>query len=154
MPLWFATLHGSVRRFCEASLNDRTSVNLLCECRANARLPCFVRLHPLTPNRKVDRKKLPAPGASRPALARQFVAPRTPREDTLAGYFREALGLERVGVFDNFLELGGDSLSAVEIFVKIEQAFKVELALATFFKAPTVAGLAEELERAIGARAC
>ena len=109
---------------------------------------------PLTPNRKVDRKKLPAPGASRPALARQFVAPRTPREDTLAGYFREALGLERVGVFDNFLELGGDSLSAVEIFVKIEQAFKVELALATFFKAPTVAGLAEELERAIGARTC
>jgi len=108
---------------------------------------------PLTPNRKVDRKKLPAPGSSRPALGRQFVAPRTPREDALAGFFREALGLERVGVFDNFLELGGDSLSAVEIFVKIEQAFNVEVPLVTFFKFPTVAGLAEELDRAIGARA-
>jgi natural product biosynthesis luciferase-like monooxygenase protein len=109
---------------------------------------------PLTPNKKVDRKKLPAPGASRPALSGRFVAPRTPREAALAGFFREALGLERVGIFDNFLELGGDSLSAVDIFVKIEEAFKVQLPLVTFFKLPTVAGLAQELERAIGARAC
>jgi acyl-CoA synthetase (AMP-forming)/AMP-acid ligase II/acyl carrier protein len=109
---------------------------------------------PLTPNRKVDRKNLPAPGPARPALAGTFVAPRTPNEVALAGFFREALGLERVGVFDDFRELGGDSLSAVEVFVKIEQTFKVELPLTTFFRVPTVAGLAQELERRIEARAC
>jgi acyl carrier protein len=104
---------------------------------------------PLTPNKKVDRKRLPEPSASRPALARQFVAPRTPNEAMLAGFFQEVLGLERVGIFDNFIELGGDSLSAVEVFVKIEQAFNVEFPLVTFYKVPTVAGLAHELERAV-----
>ncbi len=105
---------------------------------------------PLTPNKKVDRKRLPAPDAWRPALAKEFVAPRTPNEAILAGFFQEVLGLERVGIFDNFIELGGDSLSAVEIFVKIEQTFKVEFPLGTFFKLPTIAGLAHELERTIG----
>ena len=111
----------------------------------------FVRLQalPLTPNKKIDRKSLPAPDASRPTLANAFVAPRTPNEAILAGFFQEALGLERVGIFDNFIELGGDSLSAVGIFVRIEQTFKVEFPLATFFKVPTVAGLAQELERAM-----
>jgi natural product biosynthesis luciferase-like monooxygenase protein len=103
---------------------------------------------PLTPNKKVDRKSLPAPDASRPALARAFVAPRTPIETILAGFFQEALALERVGIFDNFIELGGDSLSAVEIFVRIKQTFKVEFPLVLFFQVPTVAGLAQELERA------
>jgi natural product biosynthesis luciferase-like monooxygenase protein len=103
---------------------------------------------PLTPNKKIDRKSLPAPHASRPALARAFVAPRTHNEAVLAGFFQEALGLERVGVFDNFIELGGDSLSAVEIFVRIKQTFQVEFPLAMFFQVPTVAGLAQELERA------
>jgi acyl carrier protein len=105
---------------------------------------------PLTPNKKVDRKRLPAPDAWRPALAKEFVAPRTPNEAILAGFFQEVLALERVGIFDNFIELGGDSLSAVEIFVKIEQTFKVEFPLGTFFKLPTIAGLAQELERTIG----
>jgi acyl carrier protein len=104
---------------------------------------------PLTPNKKVDRKSLPAPEASRPALARAFVAPRTPNETILAGFFQETLGLERVGVFDNFIELGGDSLSAVEIFVRIKQTFDVEFPLVMFFRVPTVAGLAQELERTI-----
>jgi amino acid adenylation domain-containing protein len=103
---------------------------------------------PLTPNKKIDRKSLPAPDASRPALARAFVAPRTPIETILAGFFQEALALERVGIFDNFIELGGDSLSAVEIFVRIKQTFKVEFPLVLFFQVPTVAGLAQELERA------
>jgi acyl carrier protein len=60
------------------------------------------------------------------------------------------LGLEEVGIFDNFIELGGDSLSAVEVFVKIEETFKVPFPLSLFFKVPTIAGLAKELERIIG----
>jgi natural product biosynthesis luciferase-like monooxygenase protein len=108
---------------------------------------------PLTPNKKVDRNSLPAPDASRPTLAKAFVAPRTPNEAILAGFFQEALALERVGIFDNFIELGGDSLSAVEIFVKIERTFKVQFPLVMFFQTPTVADLAQELEHALGGRA-
>src|SRR5439155_7818668 len=99
---------------------------------------------------KVDRKRLPAPGSSRPALRREFVPPRTPNEAILAGFFQEVLGFEEVGIFDNFIELGGDSLSAVEVFVKIEQTFRVPFPLSIFFKVPTIAGLAKELERIIG----
>ncbi|MGC4118614.1 MAG: LLM class flavin-dependent oxidoreductase [Myxococcales bacterium] len=106
---------------------------------------------PLTPNKKVDRKSLPAPDASRPALDRPYVPARTKVEVALAGFFQEVLGLERVGVHDSFVELGGNSLSAVELFLKIEEAFKVEFPLATFFRSPTVAGLAAELERVLGA---
>ncbi|PYK92214.1 MAG: hypothetical protein DME40_05215 [Verrucomicrobia bacterium] len=105
---------------------------------------------PLTPNNKVDRKRLPAPGSSRPALRREFVPPRTPNEAILAGFFQEVLGFEEVGIFDNFIELGGDSLSAVEVFVKIEETFRVPFPLSLFFKVPTIAGLAKELERIIG----
>jgi natural product biosynthesis luciferase-like monooxygenase protein len=105
---------------------------------------------PLTPNNKVDRKRLPVPGSLRPTLRREFVAPRTPNEAILAGFFQEVLGLEEVGIFDNFIELGGDSLSAVEVFLKIEQTFTVSFPLSIFFKVPTIAGLAKELERIIG----
>lgn len=93
-------------------------------------------------------KSLPAPDASRPALGTPFVAPRTPIESTLARFFREVLKVERVGVLDDFVALGGDSLSAVELFVRIEHEFAVQFPLATLFKVPTIAGLAEELERA------
>lgn len=111
----------------------------------------FVTLEelPLTPNKKIDRKGLPAPDTSRPALPREFVAPRTPNEAILAGFFQEALALERVGIFDDFIELGGDSLAAVEVFVKIEETFDVEFPLALLFQVPTVAGLASHLERAL-----
>src|SRR5438067_1695460 len=105
---------------------------------------------PLTPKNKVDRKRLPAPGSSRPALRREFVPPRTPNEAILAGFFQEVLGFEEVGIFDNFIELGGDSLSAVEVFVKIEETCRVPFPLSLFFKVPTIAGLAKELERIIG----
>jgi sugar O-acyltransferase (sialic acid O-acetyltransferase NeuD family) len=108
---------------------------------------------PLTPNKKVDRNSLPAPDASRPTRPKVFVAPRTPNEAILAGFFQEALALERVGILDNFIELGGDSLSAVEIFMKIERTFKVRFPLVMVFQTPTVADLAQELERALGGRA-
>src|SRR5205085_6382755 len=65
---------------------------------------------PLTPNGKVDRLALPAPAQVRGEAEEPFVAPRTPIEEVLAGIWAEVLGLERVGVFDNFLEIGGHSL--------------------------------------------
>ncbi|MGH7831697.1 MAG: non-ribosomal peptide synthetase, partial [Candidatus Binatia bacterium] len=67
---------------------------------------------PLTATGKVDRRALPAPDGARPALEASFAAPRTATEERLAAIWSQMLALDRVGVHDNFLELGGDSLSA------------------------------------------
>ncbi|CAG1017413.1 hypothetical protein BURC_02063, partial [Burkholderiaceae bacterium] len=65
---------------------------------------------PLSPNGKLDRKALPAPEVVRPALDHAFVPPRTPQEKILADLWAEVLRREPIGVHDNFLELGGDSI--------------------------------------------
>ena len=76
---------------------------------------------PLTPNGKIDRRALPAPEAD--AVVRgEYVAPRTPVEEMLAGIWAEVLKLERVGVQDNFFELGGHSLLAIRVMERMRQA--------------------------------
>ena len=77
---------------------------------------------PLTPNGKVDRRSLPAPDKSLLASAREYVAPRTPQEETLAAIWAEVLGLDRVGVLDDFFELGGDSLLVIKVVSKANKA--------------------------------
>src|SRR5262249_4475558 len=64
---------------------------------------------PLTANGKVDRKSLPAPSGERPAMEQKYVGARTATEELLVGIWKGVLGLERVGVEDNFFEIGGDS---------------------------------------------
>jgi len=108
----------------------------------------FLEQLTLTPNGKVDREALPAPEGSRPTLEAEFVAPRTPVEETLAGIWAHVLGLEQIGVQDNFFELGGHSLLATQILAKIRAAFQVELPLAVLFNALTVADLAREVAQA------
>jgi amino acid adenylation domain-containing protein len=98
---------------------------------------------PLTPNGKVDRRALPVPDGARPDLASSFVAPTTPVETTLAAIWCEVLKLERVGVEDNFFDLGGYSLAAVQVVSRVRETFQVELALRSLFETPTVAGLAQ-----------
>ncbi|NUO77763.1 MAG: amino acid adenylation domain-containing protein [Lysobacter sp.] len=102
--------------------------------------------YPLTPNGKVDRKALPAPDAD--ALeARAYMAPRNGEEETLARLWAEVLGLERVGIHDDFFDLGGHSLLATQLITRAQKAFGGEIALRTLFEAPTVAGFAELLLR-------
>ncbi|NJN67597.1 MAG: amino acid adenylation domain-containing protein [Chloroflexaceae bacterium] len=101
---------------------------------------------PLTPNGKVDRRKLPAPGVARPDLASSFVAPSTPVETMLASIWGEVLKLERVGVEDNFFDLGGYSLAAVQVIARVRETFQVELPLRSLFEIPTVAGLSRLIE--------
>ncbi|KEO82533.1 non-ribosomal peptide synthetase [Tumebacillus flagellatus] len=119
-----------------------------------ARVPAYMvpsafvvmEVFPLTPNGKVDRNALPAPGGVRPAWESPFVAPRTKLEETLAGIWSEVLGMDSIGVEDGFLELGGHSLLATQILSRIRDVLGIEVPLRHLYAAPTVAGLAAILE--------
>ena len=103
----------------------------------------FVTLEalPLLPNGKLDRRALPAPDQVRPDLDQAYVAPRTPQEATLAAIWTEVLGIERVGIHDSFFELGGDSILAIQVIARAQQA-GMHLAPRQLFQAPTIAELA------------
>jgi hypothetical protein len=112
----------------------------------------FVRLEtlPLSPNGKVDRQALPNPGPGPGPLdpVAEYVAPRTPLEETLAGVWAEVLELERVGVHDNFFDLGGHSLQSVQLVARLTAALDRPVSVKTVFQAPTIAAMAEFLESA------
>jgi acyl carrier protein len=103
---------------------------------------------PLTPNGKVDRKALPVPDHNRPELEECYIAPRTPIEELLAEIWAAVLKLDKVGIHDNFFELGGHSLLATRVVSRIREAYRIELPLRSLFEAPTVAGLAYEVQKA------
>jgi amino acid adenylation domain-containing protein len=109
----------------------------------------FLDRLPLSSNGKVDRNALPPPDQARPELEKDFVPPRTPVEEMLAGLWVEILGLDRAGVYDNFFELGGHSLLATRLMSRIRQVFEVELPLRQVFGASTIAELAENIETAL-----
>ncbi|MET0649873.1 MAG: amino acid adenylation domain-containing protein [Pyrinomonadaceae bacterium] len=96
---------------------------------------------PLNANGKVNRRALPAPDAPRPELEEGFVAPRTPVEAQVAAVWAEVLGVRRVGVHENFFDLGGHSLVATQVVTRLCDAFEIELPLRCLFESPTVAGL-------------
>ena len=98
---------------------------------------------PITPSGKVDRGALPAPARGRPELHEAFVAPRTPVEEVLADIWSEVLGISSIGVRDNFLYLGGDSLLAIQMATRLSATFQAELSPRTFFETPTVAELSQ-----------
>jgi thioesterase domain-containing protein/acyl carrier protein len=102
---------------------------------------------PLTPNGKVDRRALPAPEQDALSEEREdaYVAPRDELEERLAGIWKEALGVERVGIHDDFFELGGYSLAAVSVIAQIEKVVGRRLPVPIMFQVSTVAQLAEVL---------
>ena len=97
---------------------------------------------PITGVGKLDRRVLPPPGSARPELEIPFAAPLTPVEETLAQIWSDVLGLERVGINDNFMDLGGDSLRATRVVSRVINTFQVELPLRSLFDAPTIAEMA------------
>ncbi|MEA5601256.1 non-ribosomal peptide synthetase [Nostoc sp. UHCC 0252] len=100
---------------------------------------------PLTPNGKVDRRNLPACDRTRPDLEERFVAPRNPVEEKLAAIWAELLGLDLIGVNDNFFYLGGHSLIATQMLSRVREVFPVELSFGQIFENPAIASLAQLL---------
>jgi acyl carrier protein len=92
---------------------------------------------------------LPAPTAARPELAETFVAAGTPTEEVLTGLWAELLGVEQVGIHDNFFDLGGHSLLATQVISRVRELFNVEIALRQLFETPTVTDLAQSIEIAL-----
>ncbi len=97
---------------------------------------------PRTPNGKLDRRALPAPGSARPELERTFTPPRTHLELQVAQIWSDVLGVERVGVDDNFFDLGGHSLLAIQVMSRLSEAVDVDMPPHIIFEVPTAGGLA------------
>jgi amino acid adenylation domain-containing protein len=103
---------------------------------------------PLTPNRKLDRRALPAPGQMRTETERGLVESRSAVEEILAETLAVILGVEHVGLHENFFELGGHSLMAIQVMARVTERLQVELPVRTLFESPTVSALAEAVESA------
>jgi amino acid adenylation domain-containing protein len=104
---------------------------------------------PMTPNGKVDRAALPHPDESNILPDEVFVAPSTPIQQRLAGIVASLLGMERVGVEDNFFMLGGHSLLGTQLIVRVAETFGVNISLHALFESPTVAQLSAVVEELI-----
>jgi acyl carrier protein len=109
----------------------------------------FVRLEslPLTSNGKVDLASLPAPSKRNTIGDSVHMAPCGGVEQRLSGILAKLLGIDQVGVKENFLLLGGDSLLGTQVIAWVRDTFGVELPLHTLFEAPTVAELSAEINR-------
>jgi hypothetical protein len=107
----------------------------------------FVSLEalPLTPNGKLDRKALPAPSASLPGDGHSYAAPRTPAENAIAQIWTAVLGIERVGVNDNFFDLGGHSLLLLRAHSRLRASLQPDLSFVALMQYPTVRTLASYL---------
>ncbi len=101
---------------------------------------------PLTLNGKIDRRSLPEPKKERPILTEVYVAPDTLLEKQIAEIWSEVLGVEQVGIFDNFFDLGGNSLLIAQILAQVEETIQVELPLFYLLREPTIAGLIKAID--------
>jgi phosphopantetheine binding protein len=102
---------------------------------------------PLNANGKVDRKKLPEPESRSSAGSGQHVAARTELEQTLAAAWQEVLGVERIGINDNFFEAGGSSLLVLKLRRGLERKLSRSIAVADLFQYPTIKYFAEYLDK-------
>ncbi|NEP51848.1 MAG: amino acid adenylation domain-containing protein, partial [Moorea sp. SIO3C2] len=100
---------------------------------------------PLTPNGKVDRKALPVPDVAS-SVSTEYVAPQTQTEKVLAEIWQEVLGIEQVGIHDNFFDLGGHSLMATKVVSRLRNTVQVELPISRLFENPTIKQLGADID--------
>jgi len=105
---------------------------------------------PLTPNGKIDRKALTCVEKTERGPGAIFAPPRSPIEEVLEGIWAEVLGVSHISRHDDFFELGGHSLLATQIIIRTREAFRIDVPLRSLFEAPTIAGLARNINVLIG----
>ena len=101
---------------------------------------------PVTPNKKIDRKALPAPDISEVSAKEEYAPPRDDLDKELVSIWQKILGIKVIGINDNFFDLGGHSLLVVQLFAQIEKKIGANLPLAILFQAPTIAQLADRIK--------
>jgi amino acid adenylation domain-containing protein len=105
---------------------------------------------PLTVNGKVNLKALPTPDFTR--QCDKITSPRNPIEELLVNLWKQLLGIEKIGIHDNFFNLGGHSLLATQMMSRLQKTFKFEIPLRTLFESPTIAQFAPQIETALKTR--
>lgn len=124
---------GELRDYLRQSLPDYMIPSLF----------SFLDEFPLTPNRKIDRRALPAPQALPVNQRRNVIAPRTEIEQGLADIWKNLLKMDGIGVQDNFFDLGGHSMLAVQMLAQVQQAFDVNIPVTMLFQKANIQQLAE-----------
>ncbi|HEY2389798.1 MAG TPA: amino acid adenylation domain-containing protein, partial [Candidatus Angelobacter sp.] len=104
---------------------------------------------PTTTNGKVDRRALPMPGTDRPQVEAVYVEPQTMTERAIASIWQKVLQIEKTGIYDDFFQLGGQSILAIQIIQRINQTFQVNIPMRAMFEEPTIIGLALLVEETI-----
>lgn len=102
---------------------------------------------PLLPNGKVNRKALPDPAGLYPAQETTYAAPHTVLERKVAAVWQEALQLDKVGIYDNFFDLGGHSLLMIRLHSKLREMVNADLSLMDLFRYPTINALVQHLSQ-------
>jgi amino acid adenylation domain-containing protein len=104
---------------------------------------------PVSANGKIDRTGLPAPDGARRRVDETYAPPRGPVEEALASIWCEILGIDRIGINDDFFDLGGHSLLAIKLLARVQSEFDVELPLGNVFAGPTIGQLGEAVTLAL-----
>ncbi|MBE9080748.1 hypothetical protein IQ278_01035 [Tolypothrix sp. LEGE 11397] len=100
---------------------------------------------PLTPNGKVDRRALPAPEIGRSQIETAYVKPQNEIENIIARVWQDTLQIDKVGIHDNFFDLGGHSLLMAQVSQKLLEALEQKISIVQLFQFPTIHSLAEHL---------
>ncbi|MEG4505908.1 amino acid adenylation domain-containing protein [Microcoleus sp. F6_B4] len=106
-----------------------------------------VEAMPKTPSGKIDRRALPAPDSQRQEQSQSYAAPQSELELLLAGVWSKLLKLDRVGIHDNFFEIGGNSLMTLQVAVQVRTLLGKDLPVVKLFQHPTIAQLANYLNQ-------
>jgi len=101
---------------------------------------------PLTPSGKVDRNALPAAESAPLSSTAPYEAPRTGTEKAIASIWKEVLRIEKVGIHDNFFDIGGHSLLLIQVQARLEQQMNLKMAVVDLFQYPNIEALARHLE--------
>ena len=141
--------HGGEHSQVSASELRRALAQTLPDYMIPARFELLDAL-PLNASGKVDRRALPPPNTSRPALDTSYAPPRTETERLLATIWAGVLEVDAVGIHDEFVDLGGNSIQAARIITRVTQALGVTLPLQSLFESPTIAAQAAVIDAQVG----